>query len=294
MPDWPDILAAMREDGITIADHPPARRVGGGSISTAWRIEANGTALFVKSGNIESLDMFEAEADGLRELGAANEVRVPQVVSCGATARAAYLALEWIDFDRRTGETAVLLGRQLAAMHRHCSEKFGWHRNNTIGRTPQDNRWADDWVEFFRSKRLDFQLQLARRKGFDGELQSAGAALSENLPELFRNYRAAPSLLHGDLWGGNWGATKGQPVIFDPAVYYGDRESDIAMTKLFGGFEPAFYSAYQESWPMEDGYQSRQKLYQLYHVLNHLNLFGSAYLGGAMQLILELQVLTSR
>ena len=113
-------------------------------------------------------------------------------------------------------------------------------------------------------------------------------SLQENLDLLFDDYEPSASLLHGDLWGGNWGASNEQPVIFDPAVYYGDRESDIAMTHLFGGFGGDFYSAYQESWPMQAGCEDRLKLYQLYHVLNHLNLFGSAYLGRAVQLIQDL------
>ena len=173
-------------------------------------------------------------------------------------------------------------------MH-HCGkDRFGWHRDNTIGLTPQHNHWGDVWVDFFRQHRLEFQLQLAERNGFAGELQTEGRRLSENLESLFEDYKPAASLLHGDLWGGNWASSNGEPVIFDPAVYFGDRETDIAMTQLFGGFGRDFYSAYQESWPMEAGHEDRLKLYQLYHVLNHLNLFGSGYLGRSMQLIRDL------
>lgn len=232
--------------------------------------------------------MFEAEAEGLRELAGACAVRVPEVASCGAAAGTAYIAMEWIEFDRPTSETAVLLGQQLAALHRQLKARFGWHRDNTIGNTPQPNQWSDDWVEFFRHRRLDFQLKLARKNGFDGELQTAGGRLSENFAWLFRDYEPAASLLHGDLWGGNWAASNGLPVVFDPAVYYGDRESDIAMTQLFGGFDAGFYEAYQQCWPMSAGFELRLKLYQLYHVLNHLNLFGAAYLGPTMRLIREI------
>ncbi len=288
MPDWQDIFAALREDGIAVADNVKPRPVGGGDISAAWRIDTKAAAVFVKTGAPESLEMFEAEAQGLCELDGANAVRVPEVLRCGVTTNGAYLVMEWIEFDRPTSKTEHLFGEQLAVLHRYCKERFGWHRDNTIGKTAQHNQWSDDWVEFFKSRRLGFQLQLASRGGFGGELQSAGAILSDNLAPLFRDYKPSASLLHGDLWGGNWAATKGQPVIFDPAVYYGDRESDIAMTDLFGGFGPEFYSAYQESWPMEPGNEGRRKLYQLYHVLNHLNLFGSAYLGRAMQLIRDL------
>jgi len=288
MPDWQDIFAALREDAVSVADNASPRPVGGGDISAAWQIDTDDAAVFVKTGPGNSLDMFAAEAEGLRELRAVKAVRVPDVLACGVTADAAYLAIEWIEFDRPTSDTERLFGQQLAAMHRNCKKKFGWHRDNTIGKTPQHNQWSSDWVEFFRHQRLGFQLQLASSNGFGGELQSAGTELSENFALLFHDYQPAASILHGDLWGGNWAATNGQAVIFDPAVYYGDRESDIAMTKLFGGFGPEFYAAYQESWPMEPGYENRLKLYQLYHILNHLNLFGSAYLGRAMRLIRDI------
>ena len=288
MPNWQNIFAALREGGIRIADDSNPRPVGGGDISATWRIDTVDSAVFVKTGGPDSLDMFEAEAAGLRELDSANAVRVPEVMGFGVTASDAYLASEWIEFDHPTSDTEKLFGQQLAEMHRHSKERFGWYRDNTIGRTPQHNQWSDNWLEFFREQRLAFQLQLAGTNGFSGELQSAGVHLSENLSQLFCDYEPSASLLHGDLWGGNWAATQGQPVVFDPAVYYGDRESDIAMSQLFGGFGREFYSAYQETWPMNEGYEDRLKLYQLYHVLNHLNLFGSAYLGRAMQLIRDL------
>lgn len=294
MPDWRSLFAALREGGISVAENADIRPVGGGDISAAWRIDTRDAAVFVKTGSPDSLDMFEAEAEGLRELEAAKAVRVPEALACGLTSNSAYLAMEWIEFDRPTRDTEQLLGQQLAVLHRHCKETFGWHRDNTVGRTPQHNQWSDDWVAFFKTRRLGFQLRLARRNGFDGELQSAGANLSDNLARLFRDYQPSASLLHGDLWGGNWAAIKGWPVIFDPAVYYGDRESDIAMTSLFGGFGPKFYASYQESWPMEAGYEDRLKLYQLYHVLNHLNLFGSSYLGRAIDLIRQLEAVIDR
>lgn len=288
MPDWQNIFAALREGGVSVSEKASARSVGGEDNSAARRVDTGDGVIFIKTCRPELFDMFEAEAEGLCELEASKAIRIPNVVGCGATASDAYLAIEWIRFDRPTAETERLLGAQLAKMHRHCKDRYGWHRDNTIGLTPQHNGWSDDWPDFFRTRRLDFQLELAARNGFGGELQSAGRRLSESLESLFRDYRPAASLLHGDLWGGNWAATDGQPIIFDPAVYYGDRESDIAMTQLFGGFGREFYSAYQECWPMEAGYEDRLKLYQLYHVLNHLNLFGSAYLRKAMLLIGEI------
>ena len=173
-------------------------------------------------------------------------------------------------------------------MHRHTAKQHGWHRDNTIGKTPQHNPWSDDWVVFFSAHRLLFQLELAANNGYSGELQALGTKLIDKLPAFFDSYEPAPSLLHGDLWGGNWGVVEGQPFIFDPAVHYGDRESDIAMTKLFGGFGTAFYDAYQSAWPLADGFEARLQLYQLYHVLNHLNLFGSGYLGRALEIMRSL------
>jgi protein-ribulosamine 3-kinase len=170
------------------------------------------------------------------------------------------------------------LGEQLAAMHRATRDRFGWRRDNTIGSTPQVNMQLSDWVEFWRRHRLGYQLDLAARNGYRGALQDKGAQLLERLPQFFKGYRPAASLLHGDLWGGNAAVTAGgEPVIFDPAVYYGDREADLAMTTLFGGFTPAFYRAYETQWPLDPGHRERHELYNLYHVLNHLNLFGGGY-----------------
>ena len=232
--------------------------------------------------------MFEAEAEGLHELRSAEAIRVPEVLACGVSDGESFIEMEHLEFVRPTVATETRLGEQLAELHRHTSEAHGWHRDNTIGLTAQKNAWSPDWVEFFREQRLGFQLELAAANGYGNELLAPGDRLSARLPDFFANYDPAASLLHGDLWAGNWGSVSGEPVIFDPAVYYGDRESDIAMTMLFGGFGKAFYAAYQSSWPMAAGHEQRLKLYQLYHVLNHLNLFGRSYLGRALGLIEEL------
>ena len=232
--------------------------------------------------------MFAAEAEGLAELAAPGAIRVPGVIVYGQHEDMAFVALEWLDFSRPTRATEALLGEQLAELHRTTSERYGWHRDNTIGLTPQHNTWTEDWVTFFRRHRLQFQLELAARNGFSGPLQEQGARVMDRLPEWFGGYVPAASLLHGDLWGGNWASSNGEPVIFDPAVYYGDRESDLAMTRLFGGFGAAFYEAYEASAPLAPGHRARCDLYQLYHVLNHLNLFGGGYLGRAKELIQRL------
>ncbi len=288
MPEWQTLFSALREHDIIVSDRDMPRPVGGGDISAAWRVKTKDNAVFVKTGPASSHDMFLAEAEGLRELAKADAVRVPEVRGCVRSAAESLLALEWIDFDLPGPDTERMLGQQLAKQHRYCNDRFGWRRDNTIGSTPQRNLWNDDWIEFFTEDRLGFQLILAAKKGFTGELQQEGDRLLSNIGQFFSGYWPEASLLHGDLWGGNWASSDGKPVIFDPAVYYGDRESDIAMTKLFGGFSAEFYSAYEESWPLAAGSQRRILLYQLYHVLNHLNLFGQSYLGRALGIIRSL------
>ncbi|MEG3863571.1 fructosamine kinase family protein, partial [Microcoleus sp. herbarium12] len=161
--------------------------------------------------------------------------------------------------------------------------RFGWSVNNAIGSTPQINNWAADWAEFWAEHRIGYQLQLARRRG--GNF-SQGETLLAAIPKLLEGYKPQPSLVHGDLWGGNASVTSaGEPVIFDPATYWGDREVDMAMTELFGGFSPAFYRGYNEVWLLDSGYEKRKTLYNLYHILNHFNLFGGSYESQANQMI---------
>lgn len=242
-------------------------------------------AVFRKSAPASSLAMFEAEAEGLQELRSAQAIRVPEVLACGLAGGECYLELERFSFDGATAATERQLGERLAKLHRHTAERFGWHRDNTIGLTPQKNSWSDNWVDFFRDYRLGFQLELAAANGYGANVSRQGAVLAQRLAEFFVDYEPEPSLLHGDLWAGNWGCVGGEPVIFDPAVHYGDRESDIAMTMLFGGFGKSFYEAYERSWPRAKGHERRVQLYQLYHVLNHLNLFGPSYLDRATGLL---------
>ncbi|NIA26411.1 MAG: phosphotransferase [Desulfobulbaceae bacterium] len=243
---------------------------------------------FIKTGPASALPMFEAEADGLRELEKASAVRVPEIIGCGIADGKSFLALERLSLQHADATVEHRFGKQLAELHRHTAERFGWSRDNTIGVTPQINTWTDDWLSFFREHRLEYQLDLAAANGYSDELAESGSRLAEQLADLFADHEPVASLLHGDLWAGNWGCADGEPVIFDPAVYYGDRESDIAMTILFGGFGRAFYEAYKENWPLDPGHEKRLKLYQLYHVLNHLNIFGRSYLARAKQLISEL------
>ena len=223
--------------------------------------------------------MFEAEADGLREMAAAAAVRVPAPVCTGVSGTQAFIVMEYLAMGGRGGAKVMAqFGAQLAQMHRHTHDRFGWHRDNTIGSTPQRNAWSDDWLSFWREQRLGFLLQLAAQRGIGARTVQRGEKLAARLELLFDGYQPAASVLHGDLWSGNYGiSASGEPVIFDPAVYFGDREADLAMTELFGGFGREFYDAYNAAWPLDAGYAVRKTLYNLYHILNHFNLFGGGY-----------------
>jgi fructosamine-3-kinase len=288
MPQWQNLFSVLREHDINVSGSDMPRPVGGGDISSAWKIRADEKPVFLKTGPAASYEMFLAEAEGLRELASVRAIRVPRVLGCVCSGNESLLALEWIDLEIADAATEQKLGEQLARLHRHTGDRFGWHRDNTIGSTPQRNAWSDDWVRFLGERRLGYQLELAARNGYGRDLRSEGRQLLDNLGYFFSDYWPEPSLLHGDLWGGNWAAAGGEPVIFDPATYYGDRESDIAMTLLFGGFGSRFHSAYEAAWPLSPGHRKRILLYQLYHVLNHLNLFGASYLGRAQGIIRSL------
>jgi protein-ribulosamine 3-kinase len=264
----------------------PDAAVGGGSINECVRWTGDGIALFVKLAATDALDMFEAEAEGLQELSAAAALRVPEVLAVGAGGGQAWLALRWIELAPATRASDARLGERLAALHRVGAPRFGWKRDNTIGATPQHNPWDDDWVRFFVTRRLGAQLQLAGGNGASRRLIERGGTLCDTAGALYWSYQPVPSLLHGDLWSGNRAAdAAGEPVVFDPAVYFGDREADIAMTRLFGGFDPAFYAAYQAAWPLDQAAGTRRTLYNLYHVLNHFNLFGGGYAAQAEAMI---------
>ncbi|WP_455197765.1 fructosamine kinase family protein [Kaarinaea lacus] len=259
------------------------RDVGGGCINSAYVIEGSGQSFFVKTNSASRLDMFEAEQEGLLEIARHKTIKVPQPLCAGTSGGNAYIVMEYLPIHGGSGSSASLeqLGVDLANMHRITQKQFGWHRDNTIGSTPQINTLTSQWVTFYREHRLGFQYQLAAENGY-GQLLRRGELLMSGLDQFFRDYQPAPSLLHGDLWSGNYAiADNGQPVIFDPAVYYGDREADIAMTELFSRFSQRFYSAYNDAYPLDAGYSIRKTLYNLYHILNHLNLFGGGYLGQA-------------
>ena len=262
-------------------------RIGGSALSSVWSLHAGATRYFVKVAPQGRADMLAAEADGLRAIRGTGTIRVPHVFAHGEVRDIAFIALEWLDIA--DGGRDAALGRALAALHAVTAPRFGWHRDNTIGTTPQSNAWDDEWPAFFRDRRIAPQLALAGANGYGARLAGRGERLLDRIPVLLAGHAPERSLLHGDLWSGNAGRlVDGTPVIFDPACYFGDREADVAMSELFGGFSPAFYAAYREAAPLRDGYALRRTLYNLYHVLNHLNLFGRSYLAQAESMVDEL------
>ncbi|MDD5300583.1 MAG: fructosamine kinase family protein [Gallionella sp.] len=302
MTDWAAISAAIgsaTRQPFQLIEHDAT---GGGCINQTWRIRGqDGRRFFVKFNAVNILAMFVAEAAGLNEIAATNTIRVPQPVAYGNTNTHSFLVLEYLALSSRGN--AALLGEQLAKLHLFsnstnsitttsplpCRERarervgcghphFGFAQDNFIGTTPQSNAWTDDWVTFWREQRLGFQLRLAERNGYGGKLQTLGEKLLDALPAFFSGYSPQPALLHGDLWSGNHAfLADGTPVIFDPAPYFGDRECDLAMTELFGGYPADFYAAYRAAYPLDAGYATRRDLYNLYHILNHTNLFGGGY-----------------
>ena len=257
--------------------------VAGGDINQAYRISGlidgnESVSYFIKLNQKGLLEMFEAEAAGLEEIESSQTIQVPKVICSGTDDSKSYLVLENLSFTAGCSGSAEKLGQQLAAMHQQTAQQFGWSRNNTIGSTPQINNQTENWLDFLRDSRFGYQLELAKQKGCEKSLLLKVEDLLNNLDALFADYKPNPSLLHGDLWSGNYAyLSNGEPVIFDSAVYYGDREADIAMTELFGGFSTEFYVAYNKAWPLDKGYKQRKTLYNLYHILNHYNLFGGGY-----------------
>ena len=261
-----------------------ASSVSGGDINRAYRLSDGSQQFFVKINNIERLPMFEAELHGLNEIRESDSIRCPQPIVCGVTAEFAFIVMEYIDLSGSMD--ASRFARQLAKMHLCRQQQFGYAIDNTIGSSPQPNAYERDWVSFWQQQRLGFQLSLAKENGFGSELFDTGMRLNQQIGSLFSNYSPIASLLHGDLWSGNQGTdSAGNPVIFDPAVYYGDHEADLAMMELFGRPQSLFFEVYNEVFPIDPGYAQRRELYNLYHILNHANLFGAAYLSQASHMI---------
>ncbi len=265
------------------------RSVGGGCINQGYAVSDGQRTYFIKINQASQIAMFEAEAFGLQQIFQTATIRVPKPICWGTSGNSSYLVLEWLEMGGGHPKSWEEMGRKLADMHKvTSSEGFGWDRNNTIGSTRQINTWTADWAEFYAKHRLAYQFQLARQRG--GRFPQEKDLLTA-VPKILADRQIQPSLVHGDLWGGNAGFTvSGEPVIFDPATYFGDREVDIAMTELFGGFPAAFYRGYNEVWHLDEGYERRKTLYNLYHILNHFNLFGGGYAAQATQMIAQVVV----
>lgn len=254
--------------------------VGGGCINEAEIITDNkGNTYFLKKNFNSPPDMFVKEANGLNELNKASVIRIPKPILINEK----FLLMENIKSSKKSKNFEENFGRAFARLHKYLGKEFGFYENNYIGSTPQiniaDGDEKNDWTKFYLSNRILFQFKLLEKAGYsDGKLKKGISYIENNIENILEGSENIPSLLHGDLWSGNYITDdNGEACLIDPAVYYGNREADLAMTKLFGGFSSTFYKSYQEEFPLPDGYDYRENIYKLYHVMNHLNLFGGAY-----------------
>jgi len=262
--------------------------IAGGCINQCYKVtDSNHKQWFIKTNSSTLIEMFIAESKGLNEIANSQSIRSPKSICYGLTKDFSYLVLEFISLKPLSSQ--IKMGKELAKMHQTTGKYFGWSRNNTIGSTPQSNQKNSNWASFWKDHRLLFQLNLALKNGYPPKAYEDGLKLAENCHLFFSNYNVKPSLLHGDLWGGNAACdSNGNPIIFDPAVYYGDRETDIAMTELFGGFSNDFYVSYNQYYALDKDYTTRKNLYNLYHILNHFNLFGGGYASQSHNIVTEL------
>lgn len=251
------------------------RALGGGCIHNAQLLRDGDRRYFVKTNRIAMLPAFRAEWQCLDAIRSTCTIRVPKPVAIGETGGHAFLVLEYLEMMRAPESAQAILGEQIAAMHRTTGEAYGWPSDNFLGTSVQKNTWSEDWCAFWIESRLRPQIDAARKRGLDLHRFPDWESVCRR---ILRGHHPSPSLLHGDLWGGNMAALDDRtPVVFDPACYYGDRETDIAFTRMFGGFSNAFHRSYQRSWPFPSGHEARERLYNLYHELNHYNIFGGNY-----------------
>lgn len=284
---WQEIARAITKATGKPFEITNTRSVGGGCINQGYRVIGSDSQYFVKLNQASRVEMFQAEFLGLTQMYDTKTIAIPKPIFWGVVENSSYLVLEWLDLGKGNSSSWLEMGRQLAQMHQQgTTDRYGWSMNNTIGSTPQINTWMDNWADFFAEQRIGYQLQLAQRKGGsfadrDRVVAAVRAKLADRQPEA--------SIVHGDLWSGNADIlADGRPTIFDPATYYGDREVDIAMTELFGGFPATFYQGYNERWQLDSGYQRRKNIYNLYHILNHFNLFGGGYASQAQRMIQQI------
>ncbi len=284
---WQLIAKEITQATETPFEITDTRSVSGGCINQGYQLIGNHNTYFVKLNQASAVEMFRAEALGLTQMYDTKTITIPKPICWSVAGNSSYIVLEWLDLGRGNSSSWLEMGRQLAQMHQQGTvERFGWEMNNTIGSTPQINTWMDNWADFFAEQRIGYQLRLASRKG--GNFPDTKRVV-EAVRDRLADRKAEASIVHGDLWSGNANITAdGQPTIFDPATYYGDREVDIAMTELFGGFPSAFYQGYNQQWQLDSGYQQRKTIYNLYHILNHFNIFGGGYASQAQRMIQQI------
>ncbi|RYM05412.1 fructosamine kinase family protein [Sporolactobacillus sp. THM7-7] len=258
--------------------------VPGGDINEAFALDSRDSRYFLKVHQHTEGNFFTQEARGLKWIGKA--ARTPRVIAVGEIGGKDYLILQWIARSSRRNDRK--LGQALARVHRITASAFGFDANNFAGQLPQYNEWETDWAAFYLRWRLTPQIEIAKKRGrWNLRREKKFERLSELIKETYRDLEVTPSLLHGDLWSGNvMFADEGEPVLIDPSIFFGNREMDIAMSRLFGGFRPDFYQAYLSDYPLDPGWQERMPWYQLYYLLCHLNMFGEGY-GAAVERALE-------
>ncbi len=257
-----------------------------GITGETFRLQTKSESIFLKLIDINRSPILYSEAEGLKAISNTNTLKTPRIFAKGESADFSWLALEFISLRSPNTSCAIEMGEGLAAMHQYQNDFHGWHSDNWIGANKQRNSFSNDWPNFFKEFRLLPQLNQALDNNLDTSVFDSGELLVEEISKLFTNYYPTPSLLHGDLWTGNWASDpEGNPIVFDPACYYGDRETDIAMTELFAGFREDFYDAYNSVNPIDKGYVERKSVYNLYHILNHFNIFGVSYQQQASDLI---------
>jgi fructosamine-3-kinase len=286
---WKQISQKISEATKKNFEISDRRSVSGGCINQGYKVSSQDRTYFVKLNQANQVEMFSAEALGLEQMLSTKTIRVPKPLCWGVADNSSYIVMESLELGSNNSQSWEEMGCQLAAMHKAGgASEFGWERDNTIGSTPQINIWTSNWADFFAEHRIGYQLKLAKRKG--GKFPDRDRVV-EAVREKLSDRHPQPSLVHGDLWSGNASCTvTGEPVIFDPAAYYADREVDLAMTELFGAFSASFYRGYNRIWQLDDNYQQRKHIYNLYHILNHFNLFGSSYESQANRMIQQLGI----
>jgi len=266
------------------------RTLGGGSINRAVELVTEQGSFFAKTNDGLLPGLFETEARGLEALRSADSgLRIPRVLAAGEKSghAPAYLITEFLAQGHRVADFDRRLGEGLARLHQLGAERFGFEQDNYCGATSQPNEWTQDWIDFYARQRIGHQLKLASRSrllsaGEEGDIER----FLERLPMLLAGAEESPALIHGDLWSGNLMVDEaGNPGLIDPAAYFGHREAELGMMKLFGGFASGVYEAYDRAYPLAPGWQERNPIYQLYHVMNHLNLFGAGYLGQTLSIV---------